>query len=49
MHNEVFPQWNDEEDAEEPSRHSQGDELADILRRVGQKFETVHRRDGAHE
>lgn len=50
MHDEVFPQGNDEEDTKESSTCSQGDELADILRwAVGQKLETVHRRDGAHE
>jgi len=50
MHDEVFPKGNDEEDTEESSTCSQGDELADILRWVvGQKLEPVHCRDGAHE
>ena len=50
MHDEVFPKRNDEEDAEESSTCSQGDKLANILRWiVGQKLQTIHRRDGAHE
>lgn len=50
MHDEVFPERDDEKDAEESGTCGEGKEPANVLYWiVGQKLETVHGRNGTDE